>query len=184
MPGENETLAAAEEHYPPKFLLSPEPEIQRGRKRRRSPVPLGIFSTTKTVSGESATFRGRSRRRATSAVPLSGLSSAFASRNPSRTRPDGSASPSRKKLLRYASLVEQRHRRRSQSPSRSRSPNAPPGSEVSERQRRRQRTRSRSRDHGTTSFPAAGATVTSPASSLRAGETVVGDSEGSRDRHE
>jgi hypothetical protein len=168
-----------EEHNAKRVLFSPEPELQRGRKRRRTPVPFAIVTTTKTLSGESATFRGRTRRRATSVVGLSTLSSAFSSLNTSRTRADRSASPSRKKQFRFVPLVEQCHRPRSQSPSRSRSPTMP-GIEVSERRRRRQRTRSRSRDHGTSrSFPAAagGVEVTSP---LRVVELVV-DSHGSRD---
>lgn len=109
---------------------SPEPDYQRGRKRRRSPAPY-LKVGSQIPSGESATFRGRSRNRSTSRFDRS--------RNTSRLR-GGSLSPTRRKLLRIVKL----NRHRSQSPSRSRSPNAvhfePP-------KRRRQRTRSRSRDH-------------------------------------
>lgn len=110
-------------------LSSPEPEHQRGRKRRREPPAYLTITTAQLPSGESATFRGRSRHRSISRIDTS--------RNPSRLR-GGSLSPTRRKLLR----VLQINRHRSQSPSRSRSPNKddPP-------KRRRQRTRSRSREH-------------------------------------
>lgn len=123
-------------------VLSPEPEIQRGRKRRRSPGPLVVVAPAKTLSGDSATFRGRRRHRSTSVMALSALSS----RNPSRGLRDPSCSPSRTRFLRALAL----ERRRSASPSRSRSPNAaePPS------RRRRQRTRSRHRVHQSTPTPA------------------------------
>ncbi|KAI0132361.1 hypothetical protein BJ170DRAFT_245831 [Xylariales sp. AK1849] len=107
---------------------SPEPEHQRGRKRRRSPPPYLKVTTTQIPSGESATFRGRSRHRSTSRFDTS--------RNTSRLR-GGSLSPTRRKLLRVVKL----NRHRSQSPSRCRSPNA------DEPSKRRRRTRSRSREH-------------------------------------
>ena len=113
-------------------LSSPEPENQRGRKRRRSPMPFAIVSTAHNPSGESSTFRGRRRYRSTSLVNLS-------SRNTSGSFRDLSYSPSRRRLLR----VVQIDRRRSQSPSRSRS--AFGKQEPSKR--RRHRTRSRSRSH-------------------------------------
>ncbi|KAI0009725.1 hypothetical protein F4779DRAFT_581190 [Xylariaceae sp. FL0662B] len=108
---------------------SPEPDNQRGRKRRRSPPgPLGV-TATQIPSGESATLRGRCRHRSTSRLDIS--------RNTSRLR-SGSLSPTRKKLLQIVQL----NRHRSQSPSRSRSPNAQEPTK-----RRRQRTSSRSRKH-------------------------------------
>ncbi|OIW32179.1 hypothetical protein CONLIGDRAFT_259505 [Coniochaeta ligniaria NRRL 30616] len=183
MTGENETLAMAEEPINKRVTFSPDPEAQRGRKRRRTPVPYAIVTTTKTLSGDSATFRGRSRHRATSVLAMSTLSSTFSSRNPSLNRSDRSASPSRKKLFRFPPLAEQQHRRRCQSPSRSRSATVRGGdvsASESMRRRRRQRTRSRSRDHGITSHPTAGVEVTSLVSPLRVVELAV-DSEGSRD---
>jgi hypothetical protein len=111
---------------------SPEPDVQRGRKRQRSPAPLSFIVSAHTQSGESATFRGRRRFRSTSMINIS-------SRNPSRSLRGASASPSTKRLLRIVRL----DRRRSQSPSRSRSPfnlqDVP--------KRRRHRTRSHSRTH-------------------------------------
>jgi hypothetical protein len=139
-----EATIGPEEPTNTKAMLSPEPEMQRGRKRRRSPAPFVVVATAKTLSGESATLRGRRRHRSTSVLALS----AFSSRNPSRSLRDPSASPSRKRFF----VGFQLERRRSASPSRSRSPNAtePPP------RRRRQRTRSRRRDHdNVTSFPAA-----------------------------
>jgi hypothetical protein len=197
MEGNDELMALAEEPFTRRVTFSPEPDAQRGRKRLRTPVSFAIVSTGKTLSGESATFRGRSRHRATSLMALSTLSSAFSSRNPSlnRAAADHSVSPSRKKHFRFLPLGEQQqhhhHRRRSQSPSRSRSATALGGSDpalVSDRRRRRrrQRTRSRSRDHGVTSHPAstgAAVEVASLASHLRVVELVV-DAEGARDREE
>lgn len=109
---------------------SPEPDNQRGRKRRRSPPPYIRITTTHSPSGESATFRGRSRRRSVSRLDTS--------RAASRLR-SGSLSPTRKRLLKVLQL---NHRHRSQSPSRSRSRNMEDAPK-----RRRQRTRSRSREH-------------------------------------
>jgi hypothetical protein len=187
MSGEDELSALAEEPFSKRVTFSPEPEAQRGRKRRRTPVPFSIVTTTKTLSGESGTFRGRSRHRATSLVALSGLSSTFSSRNPSTNRTDRSISASRKRHFRFIPLGEQQHRRRSQSPSRSRSATGLGNGDVSvlypERRRRRRRTRSRSRDHGITSHPASAGValeVTSLASHLGLVELVV-DSKGSRD---
>lgn len=110
--------------------MSPADIDQRGRKRRRSPAPFLTVAARQLPSGESSTFRGRSRHR--SASRLDG------SRAAPRMR-DGSMSPTRRKILRIAQLIA---RHRSQSPSRSRSPNTqePP-------KRRRQRTRSRGREH-------------------------------------
>ncbi|KAI4867099.1 hypothetical protein F4820DRAFT_229187 [Hypoxylon rubiginosum] len=109
---------------------SPEPDNQRGRKRRRSPPEALAVTTTRFPSTESATFRGRCRHRSTSRVD--------GSRNTSRLR-GGSLSPSRRRFLRVVQL----NRHRSQSPSRSRDPNTNQESS----KRRRQRTRSRSRNH-------------------------------------
>ncbi|ETS83326.1 hypothetical protein PFICI_05202 [Pestalotiopsis fici W106-1] len=103
---------------------------QRGRKRRRSPAPFLTVTTRQVPSGESTTFRGRSRFRSTSRLD--------GSRNVSRMR-DASLSPTRRKILRMARLIA---RHRSQSPSRSRSPHS---QELPKR--RRQRTRSRGREH-------------------------------------
>ncbi|KAI0478794.1 hypothetical protein GGR56DRAFT_342059 [Xylariaceae sp. FL0804] len=108
---------------------SPEPDNQRGRKRRRSPEDTLKVAATQLPSGESATFRGRCRHRSTSRFD--------ASRTASRLR-CGSLSPVRLQLLRVVHL----NRHRSQSPSRSRSPYA-----HDTPKRRRQRTRSRSRSH-------------------------------------
>jgi hypothetical protein len=152
--------------------LSPEPqEHHRGRKRRRSPLPVSAIhlgaiagATKKTLSGESATFRGRQRYRSTSLLTFS---SAGTSRNPSSNtsiaisfRDDYSLSPSSpsRHLLRVPGAALKYHRRRrvserpgrtrrrrSQSPSRSRSE----GQDADALKRRRQqRTRSRSREHG------------------------------------
>ncbi|KAI1344590.1 hypothetical protein F5Y15DRAFT_116042 [Xylariaceae sp. FL0016] len=109
-------------------VSSPDPEHQRGRKRRRSQQDI-FHAATQLPSGESATCRGRCRNRSASRFDLS--------RNASRLR-SGSLSPLRRKLLRVVQL----NRHRSQSPSRSRSryTQDPP-------KRRRQRTRSRSRSH-------------------------------------
>ncbi|KAI1481435.1 hypothetical protein K445DRAFT_18373 [Daldinia sp. EC12] len=108
---------------------SPEPDNQRGRKRRRSPPETLAVTTARIPSAESATFRGRCRHRSTSRLDLS--------RNTSRLR-GGSLSPTRRKLIRVVQL----NRHRSQSPSRSRSPNTQEASK-----RRRQRTQSRGRNH-------------------------------------
>ncbi|KAF3026877.1 hypothetical protein E8E14_015080 [Neopestalotiopsis sp. 37M] len=104
---------------------------QRGRKRRRSPAPFLTVTARQIPSGESTTFRGRSRFRSTSRLD--------GSRNVSRMR-DASLSPTRRKILRIARLLA---RHRSQSPSRSRSPN----SQELVSKKRRQRTRSRGREH-------------------------------------
>ncbi|KAI1386262.1 uncharacterized protein F4822DRAFT_431133 [Hypoxylon trugodes] len=108
---------------------SPEPDNQRGRKRRRSPLGTLEVTATRMPSTESATFRGRCRHRSSSRLDVS--------RNTSRLR-GGSLSPTRRKLIRVVQL----NRHRSQSPSRSRSPNTQESSK-----RRRQRTQSRSRAH-------------------------------------
>lgn len=127
--------------------LSPDPDMQRGRKRRRREEPGAALNTTRKQipSGESATLRGRCRHRSTSAAAFS----AFSSRSRSRScvRDDGSFSPSnsKKRILRLVQLNGRR--RRSQSPSRSRSTNRHRLSSCHDRRRRRQRTRSRSREH-------------------------------------
>ncbi|KXJ92277.1 hypothetical protein Micbo1qcDRAFT_60835 [Microdochium bolleyi] len=109
-------------------MASSDPDMQRGRKRRRSPPDMQR-EDTHLISEESATFRGRCRHRSTSRFDASRTSSRFRG---------GSLSPSRKKMLYVANM----HRRRDQSPSRSRSPAAMDASK-----RRRQRTRSHSREH-------------------------------------
>lgn len=141
-------------------ISSPEPELQRGRKRRRSPEPFMQMTSAQLPSGESATFRGRSRNRS--------MSRRDASRRTSRLRA-GSLSPSRRKLLRVVHL----NRHRSQSPSRSRSPNAQEQSK-----RRRQRTRSRSREHDGQPKP------TEHLSFLRHEIVVRGDTVSVLDKHD
>ncbi|KAL7627640.1 hypothetical protein AAE478_001833 [Parahypoxylon ruwenzoriense] len=123
--------------------FSPEPDSQRGRKRRRSPQNALAVTATRIPSTESATFRGRCRNRSTSRFD--------ASRNTSHLRA-GSLSPIRRKLLRVAQVS----RHRSQSPSRSCSPNVQESSN-----RRRQRTQSRSRNHDGESRKAGESIVTS-----------------------
>jgi hypothetical protein len=134
-------------------LSSPEPDVQRGRKRRRDVVEVSASRST-IKSSESATFRGRCRYRSTSRY----LDVSSLSRPTSRHRllqghhrnASESPSPSRRKLLRIMQLTEARHR--SQSPSRSRSPlTAHINSAIAQDtpKRRRQRTRSRSRPHHT-----------------------------------
>lgn len=134
-------------------LSSPEPDIQRGRKRRRDVIEVSASRST-IKSSESATFRGRCRYRSTSRY----LDVSSLSRPTSRHRllqghhrnTSDSPSPSRRKLLRIMQLTETRHR--SQSPSRSRSPlTAHASSAIAQDtpKRRRQRTRSRSRPHHT-----------------------------------
>ncbi|KAK0637213.1 hypothetical protein B0T17DRAFT_103140 [Bombardia bombarda] len=125
------TTIGVEDPISPAGLLSPDPDVQRGRKRRRELAKVG--GTSQVPSGESATLRGRCRNRSTSVVTLS----IYSSRNASRSGRDTSHSPSRKHILRLIHVVH----RRSQSPSRSRSLNAKAPS------RRRQRTTSRSRNH-------------------------------------
>lgn len=111
------------------FIMSSLDE-SRGRKRRRSPPSFLTVAGRQSPSGESSTFRGRSRHRSASQIG--------GSRNASRLR-DASLSPTRRKMMRIAHLI---NRHRSQSPSRSRSPNTQEPSK-----RRRQRTRSRGRVH-------------------------------------
>ena len=139
---------------------SPEPDIPaRGRKRRREDelmlaaevAPSTVATTQQHLpSGESATFRGRCRRRSASMVP-----SSTCSRNTSRSGIGGGSSysppaASRRRLLdlRLLRVGITCDRRRSQSPSRSCSPGSNTMRERDERgNRRRQRTRSRGRDH-------------------------------------
>ncbi|KAI0489736.1 hypothetical protein F4859DRAFT_164914 [Xylaria cf. heliscus] len=137
-------------------LSSPEPELQRGRKRRREfSFDVGAGRTT-IPSGESATCRGRCRYRSSSRyMEMSSLSRPTSQhrmiagnhyRNTST-----SPSPSRRKLVRITQLA--RERPRSQSPSRSQSPRAAHVGLGAQHfaKRRRQRTQSRSRIH--TSVP-------------------------------
>lgn len=128
-------------------LLVPELETQRGRKRRRSLSPFALVST-KTLSGDSATFRGRGRYRSSSRLTLSSLVSALPSRTSSKASKRGrsashSSRHSKKKQFRLLPLEQ--HRRRSPSPSRSRSVH---DDKQVRTQDRRQRTQSRSRKHG------------------------------------
>ncbi|KAI1133770.1 hypothetical protein F5Y10DRAFT_260092 [Nemania abortiva] len=150
-------------------LSSPEPELQRGRKRRRDFFEVGVSSSRATIpSSESATFRGRCRYRSSSRyLDVSSLSRPT-SQHQHRIMAGGhhynhrntsaSPSPSRRKLIRITQLA--RDRPRSRSPSRSRSPYAAyrgvgvgvgVGAAQYIAKRRRQRTQSRSRVH--TSVP-------------------------------
>ncbi|KAI0196070.1 hypothetical protein EV127DRAFT_121896 [Xylaria flabelliformis] len=138
-------------------LSSPEPELQRGRKRRRDlSFEVGGGRTT-IPSTESATFRGRCRYRSSSRY----LEMSSLSRPTSQQRmiagshyrnTSASPSPSRRKLIRITQLAKDRLR--SQSPSRSQSPyvaHAGLGTTQYLAKHRRQRTQSRSRVH--TSVP-------------------------------
>ncbi|KAI1755210.1 hypothetical protein F4782DRAFT_439564 [Xylaria castorea] len=140
-------------------LSSPEPDLQRGRKRRRD-FSFEVGAGRATIpSGESATCRGRCRYRSSSRyMEMSSLSRPTSQQRMiagNRYRnTSASPSPSRRKLIRIAQLA--RDRLRSQSPSRSRSPYAAAahaglGTAQYLAKRRRQRTQSRSRIH--TSVP-------------------------------
>ncbi|TGJ88293.1 hypothetical protein E0Z10_g415 [Xylaria hypoxylon] len=133
------------------ITITPEPDLQRGRKRRRDFFEVGAGRTS-IPSTESATFRGRCRRRSSSRY----LDMASLSRPTSQHRmlagnrqrhTSASPSPSRRKMIRITQLA--RDRPRSLSPSRSRSPYL--GAALYTPKRRRQRTQSRSRAH--TSMP-------------------------------
>ncbi|KAI0815777.1 hypothetical protein GGR55DRAFT_362047 [Xylaria sp. FL0064] len=149
--------------------LSPEPDLQRGRKRRRDFFEAGATAATgsrPTVpSSESATFRGRCRYRSSSRYldmsrPTShhrmlgiGNSSAATTNTNNNSisnyhrNASASPSPSRRKMIRITQLARDR-RTRSISPSRSRSPPyAALGTPLFAPRRRRQRTQSRSRPH-------------------------------------
>lgn len=134
-------------------LLSPEPELQRGRKRRRDlSFEVGAGRTT-IPSGESATCRGRCRYRSSSRyMEMSSLSRPTSQHrmmagNPLHYRnTSASPSPSRRKLARITQLA--RDHPRSRSPSRSRSPcaaHAGVGTAQYFAKPRRHRTQSRSR---------------------------------------
>lgn len=128
-------------------LLVPEQETPRGRKRRRSLSPYALVSS-KTLSGDSATFRGRGRYRSSSRLTLSSLVSALPSRASSKaSKRDRSAShPDRQPRMKQFRLLQLgQQRRRSQSPSRSQSMT---NDKQVRPQKRRQRTQSRSRKHG------------------------------------
>ncbi|GAP84853.1 hypothetical protein SAMD00023353_0801710 [Rosellinia necatrix] len=151
-------------------VSSPEPELQRGRKRRRD--FLGVDACRAPIaSGESATFRGRCRHRSgsryldmmslsrpTSQHPMLGGNSHHQHLHhhqhhhhyhPRRNN-SASLSPSRRKMARIAQLAD--NRQRGQAPSRSRSPYmAYADLEAAQymAKRRRQRTQSRSRAHHT-----------------------------------
>ncbi|KAI8629025.1 hypothetical protein F5Y19DRAFT_87085 [Xylariaceae sp. FL1651] len=132
-------------------LSSPEPELQRGRKRRRD--LLDVSNTrTQIPSGGSATFRGRCRHRSSSrCFDMSSLSRPTSQHQlliRHHRNTSASLSPSRRKVLRIM--------QRSRSPSRSRSPcvsyngmamvqDAP--------KRRRQRSRTQSPSRNLTNMP-------------------------------
>ncbi|KAI0445920.1 hypothetical protein F4803DRAFT_95160 [Xylaria telfairii] len=136
-------------------LLSPEPELQRGRKRRRD-----LSGRTTIPSGESATCRGRCRYRSSSRyMEMSSLSRPTSQHrmmagNPLHYRnTSASPSPSRRKLARITQLARDhtqlaRDHSRSRSPSRTRSPcaaHAGLGTAQYFAKPRRHRTQSRSR---------------------------------------
>ncbi|KAI0406119.1 hypothetical protein F4802DRAFT_117316 [Xylaria palmicola] len=131
-------------------LASPEPEVQRGRKRRRDFFEVGTGRAA-IESAESATFRGRSRYRSSSRYP--DMSSLSRPTSQHRTMVDhhyrntsGSPSPSRRKLIRIAQLATDCPR--GQSPPQAQSlygAYAGLGTSQSMAKRRRQRTQSRSR---------------------------------------
>ncbi|KAI1322993.1 hypothetical protein F5Y16DRAFT_21285 [Xylariaceae sp. FL0255] len=133
-------------------LSSPEPELQRGRKRHRRDL-LDIRGVRNQIpSTESATFRGRCRHRSSSRfLDVSSLSRPTSQcRLPRASQRQSSVSPSssRRKFLRILELKSARHG--SQSPSRSGSSysayqNVAILHNVVAPKRRRQRTRSRSR---------------------------------------
>ncbi|RWA07321.1 hypothetical protein EKO27_g7782 [Xylaria grammica] len=132
--------------------LSPEPELQRGRKRRRDFFDVGADRAA-IPSGESATCRGRCRYRSSSRyLDVSSLSRPTSQHrmlvgNHQRNT-SASPSPSRRKMIRITQLAKDHPR--SLSPSRSRSPYsayAGPGTALYTPKRRRQRTQSRSRIH-------------------------------------
>ncbi|KAI1306851.1 hypothetical protein F5Y03DRAFT_129415 [Xylaria venustula] len=135
--------------------LSPEPELQRGRKRRRDFLfEAGARPTM--PSSESATFRGRCRYRSSSRYldmsrPTSQqhavLAVSSSNGNSNRQRNvSASPSPSRRKMIRITQLAGDHRHPRSSSPSRSRSrsPYAVFGTSLLV-PRRRRHTRSRSR---------------------------------------
>ncbi|KAI0525925.1 hypothetical protein F5B22DRAFT_260631 [Xylaria bambusicola] len=138
--------------------LSPEPEFQRGRKRRRD--FFDVNPRTTIPSTESATFRGRCRYRSSSRYldmssrPTSqhrhGAVLTVGATNARERNASASPSPSRRKMIRLTELAGHR-RPRSMSPSRSRSPCASLRSGAAllpaPQQRRRHRTQSRSRVH-------------------------------------
>ncbi|KAI0542993.1 hypothetical protein GGR58DRAFT_4704 [Xylaria digitata] len=133
--------------------LSPEPELQRGRKRRRDFFETG-GGRTAIPSSESATCRGRCRYRSSSRyLDMSSLSRPTSQHrmlaNTRQRNTSASPSPSRRKMLRITQLAGDRPR--SLSPSRSHSPYAALGTALCTPKRRRQRTQSRSRAH--TSVP-------------------------------
>ncbi|KAI1351372.1 hypothetical protein F5Y01DRAFT_124368 [Xylaria sp. FL0043] len=151
--------------------LSPEPDLQRGRKRRRDFFEIGAAASRPTLpSSESATFRGRCRYRSssryldmsrpTSHHKMLGIASSSTNTttnnnnsisniniNNYHRNASASPSPSRRKMIRITQLARDR-RPRSISPSRSQSPPyAALGTALFAPRRRRQRTQSRSRPH-------------------------------------
>ena len=103
-----------------------ESDIPRGRSRARDPIKQAPQTTNNQGgTGESETFRGRTRWRSTSGSQY--------------TTPARGASPARRVLLRMA----MKNRNRSQSPSRSRSRDS---AEWRRSIRRRERSTSRNRD--------------------------------------
>ncbi|KAI1823122.1 hypothetical protein F4861DRAFT_348713 [Xylaria intraflava] len=156
---------------------SPEPDLQRGRKRRRE----YLRSTGRPTSplGESATFRGRCRYRSSSRyMDMSSVSRPTSQHRMlvgdlRRRKTSDSPSPSRRKMIRIMQLVG--NRQRNQSPPRSQSPYASyKGFEATQDtpKRRRQGTRSRSRVRAGTNL-ASGAAPHSGDADIAAVEAVV-----------
>ncbi|KAI1116902.1 hypothetical protein F5Y14DRAFT_448697 [Nemania sp. NC0429] len=139
-------------------LSSPEPELQRGRKRRRDLLEVNAGRTA-IPSGESSTFRGRCRYRSSSRyLDVSSLSrptsqhrmmAGYHCRNTS-----ASPSPSHRKLIRITQLAREHPRSRPASRSRSPYPTYTGlGTATSTALRKLQGTQSRSQAH--TSIPVA-----------------------------
>ncbi|KAI2635246.1 hypothetical protein GGS21DRAFT_490459 [Xylaria nigripes] len=134
-------------------LSSLEPDLQRGRKRRRDFFRMGSGRAASPL-GESATFRGRCRYRSSSRY-MDMLSPSRPTSQPRMLVGDyphrntaGSPSPSRRKMIRIMQFIGTRQR--NQPPSRSQSPyTSYNGLESAQDilRRRRQRTQSRSRVH-------------------------------------
>lgn len=162
--------------FPPRPDATLEPEVQRGRKRRRVIQDLVLTTSqpshTKQQqppppkpnpgSTESSTFRGRARHRSTSLLPTPNSRSCAPTPNGDTLAPlpqpltqpsQAVLPPGTVRLLRVVQIErEQRTRRaRSLSPSRSRSPatggGGGGGGLVGFVRRRRRRTRSRGREH-------------------------------------
>ncbi|KAI1437180.1 hypothetical protein GGR50DRAFT_692476 [Xylaria sp. CBS 124048] len=134
-------------------LSPPEPDLQRGRKRRRDHFQM-VSGRVASPLGESASFRGRCRYRSSSRyMDMSSVSRPTSQHHVligdfHHRKTSGSLSPSRRKMIRIMQLVG--NRQRNQSPPRSPSPyTSYTDLEAAQDtpKRRRQGTRSRSRAH-------------------------------------